>query len=116
METKYGGFFWFNLITGAVLFIRQAKNSLKEKGLWGITVLSLVMAVVVVCADIQMAGILQRYGCDFGIFFMIPSVLILMALYDRAWKKPALKKALTKIFFLVFIGTVVVNFFWVLAK
>lgn len=116
METMYGGFFWFNLITGAVLFIRQAKNSLKEKGLWGITVLSLVMAVVVVCADIQMAGILQRYGCDFGIFFMIPSVLILMALYDRAWKKPALKKALTKIFFLVFIGTVVVNFFWVLAK
>ena len=69
METMYGGFFWFNLITGAVLFIRQAKNSLKEKGLWGITVLSLVMAVVVVCADIQMAGILQRYGCDFGIFY-----------------------------------------------
>ncbi len=116
METMYGGFFWFNLITGALLFIRQAKKGLKEKGLWGVTVLSLIMALIVVCADIQMAGILQRYGCDFGIFFMIPSVMILMTLYDRAWKNPALKKAITKMFFLAFIGTIVVNFFWILAK
>lgn len=116
METMYGGFFWFNLITGALLFIRHAKSSLKQKGLWGVTVLSLVMAVIVVCADIQMAGILQRYGCDFGVFFMIPSVLIVLAIHEKASATKALRKVFLNLFVIMFLGTMIVNCLWVLAK
>ena len=82
-ETMYGGFFWFNLITAALLFYGNARAFLRKRGLALFCALSAILALVVVCADIQMAGILQRYGCDFGLFFTLPAVIIALALHEK---------------------------------
>ena len=111
-ETMYGGFLWFNLITGALLFFGNVKDTLRKKGLMSLCLLSVLLGIIVVCADIEMAGILQRYGCDFGFFLMLPAVITVLALHERA----GVKKIFNQIIMLVFLFTGVINFLWLLAK
>ncbi|HIR28964.1 MAG TPA: hypothetical protein IAB84_13455 [Candidatus Choladousia intestinigallinarum] len=89
-ESMFGGFLWFHPILLLLCAFGQAKKILGTLKLKAFVLLSLVMGLAVVCADIEMAGILQRYGTDFGIFLVLPAVLIFMALCQRARKNPAL--------------------------
>ncbi len=132
-ETMYGGFFWFNIITAALLFLGNVRTLLRKKGLGILCAMSIILALVVICADIQMAGILQRYGCDFGLFLTLPAVIITLALHERLAahlqktapklsKRSALKSraGLENIFYKVlmwiFLLTCAINFLWLCAK
>ncbi len=114
-ETMYGGFFWFNCGTMALVFLGNVKRELKEKKLWLLSILSAVMAVIVVCADVEMAGILQRYGSDFGLFFILPAVICILALGEKATNGDG-QKIYQKALYLSFIWTAGINFVWLLAK
>ena len=114
-ETMYGGFFWFNAGCGALLFLKNVKKELKDRKLWLLSILSAVMAVIVVCADVEMAGILQRYGSDFGLFFALPAAICIFALEEKA-KSAAAKRIYQKVLYLAFIWTIGINFVWLLAK
>ena len=137
-ETMYGGFFWFNLITAALFFWKNARKRLKARGLSGLCLLSAVLGMIVVCADVEMAGILQRYGCDFGLFLTLPAVLIALAIHEEtaalqtcaAYGRTMMLRRLNtlkyragqplrlfyKILAAVFWLTAAVSFFWLLAK
>lgn len=77
-EGMYGGLLMLNPFLWAVVLMKGVTKSFKNKKLLGFTVSSLVCGVVIVIADIEMAGILMRYMCDFGIFLCIPAAMILM--------------------------------------
>lgn len=76
-EATYGGvymshlFAWFSLIP--VLFHKQLKKYGKTP--WAFSVAGLLMAAIVMMADTNMSGILQRYFSDFSIFIMISSAV-----------------------------------------
>lgn len=138
-ETMYGGFLWFNLITLALLFWGNVKMLLKKKGLSSVCLLSLVLALIIICADVEMAGILQRYGCDFGLFLTLPSVLVALGLHEKAvlydegkghgqkgnaqkvynkgrFKVRGLQKLFLKVLVWGFGLTCLVNILWLMAK
>ncbi|WP_394919778.1 hypothetical protein [uncultured Robinsoniella sp.] len=77
-EGMYGGilmlhpFLWMNLL----LF--KVRKGLKRKGLLLFAGVSLGAGMIIMCADVQIAGILMRYMCDFGIFLSIPALLVIL--------------------------------------
>lgn len=123
LETMYGGFFWFNLIAGSLFFFGYARKFLKTKGLSVLCVMSALMAVIVVCADIQMAGILQRYGCDYGVFFIFASWLVILTIHEKIvlyennchTRHFVLQNLFSKIMLVIFLLTILINALWLLA-
>lgn len=83
-ETMFGGVFFTHcllLVLPAYAFIRK---ELKNKRLSGLCVISMIFALIVVVADTQMAGILNRYYYDFLWLLIIPAIIILLQLYELA--------------------------------
>lgn len=86
-EGMYGGilmlhpFLWMNLL------LPKVRKGLKRKGLLLFAGVSLVAGIVIMCADVQMAGILMRYMCDFGIFLSIPAVLVILEAVNEIREK-----------------------------
>ena len=114
-EAMYGGFLWYYPICAVFVFAGQIKRRLKEKGLWGFCLLSAALGVLVVCADIQMAGILQRYWSDFGLLFLLPAEVFAMALEERASENGAWRTVFGKGLFWTAAGTMLINGLWLLA-
>ena len=79
-EPMFGGYFFLYPITLVILALPRVAGALKRKGLLGLVVTMLVLAFVVVNFDIQGAGILMRYFCDFGIFVALPAVIVFLEL------------------------------------
>ena len=88
LESMFGGFLWFHPLLLILCGFRRAKNQLKTLGLGAFALASLALGLVVVCADIEMAGILHRYYTDFGFFLVLPAVLTALSLYQKAKKSP----------------------------
>lgn len=86
-EGMYGGilmlhpFLWMNLL------LCKLRKGLKRKGLLLFAWVSLGAGLVIMCADVQMAGILMRYMCDFGIFLSIPAVLVILETVNEIREK-----------------------------
>lgn len=95
IESMYGGILWLNPILFSLAFIPKVKTSLKEKKLFSITIVSIVSAGIIVFANTQMAGILFRYLCDYGIFLMIPAILVILALMEQTKDEEKRKFRLT---------------------
>lgn len=89
-EGMYGGILMLHPFLWLNVFIIKMKKGLRQKGLFAFALVSLAAAVVIMGADVQMAGILMRYMCDFGIFLCIPAVLVIMQveteIRDRQFK------------------------------
>lgn len=68
---------WF---TGA---LPKVKNTLKEKKLFGFTVMCLLVGISTVIADTQAGGLLQRYFSDFGYIFFIVATLVIYAIFEN---------------------------------
>lgn len=82
-EAMYGGAFFTQIFILALLALGKVKNKLKEKGLFGFCVTSVIFAFVVVIADSQMAGILSRYYYDFLWLLLIPAAIVIMQLWEQ---------------------------------
>ncbi|MBQ7265362.1 MAG: hypothetical protein IJS61_04610 [Firmicutes bacterium] len=94
-ETLYGGAFAtlpFTLICFA-LYFKDTRKALKNKGIFPFTLLCLVFALVIICADVNMAGLVARYMCDFLWLIMLAAILIFLTLEEKAKEKKLLRFA-----------------------
>lgn len=84
-EWTFGGAFWTHAILLSLLGIVLVKKNLQQKKLFGFTALCIGMSLVVVMADTEMAGILNRYYTDFLWLLMLPAVIVLFQMLER-WR------------------------------
>ena len=87
-EGIYGGLLWSTPLTALCFALPSAKESLKEKNLWGFSLLSILFGVCLVILDTEMAGILPRYYSDFSLFFLFPALLFLLSLLEETENSP----------------------------
>jgi len=92
-EWTFGGAFWTRPVLLAVFAVYAVKKELIKKKLYNFTLLSIGMSFIVVIADTEMAGILNRYYTDFLWLLMIPALIVLLQLLENS-EKTALQKAL----------------------
>ncbi len=83
-EPLYGGFFWTAPLAAMCFGSHAVKTQLKEKNLWGFSLLSILFALVLVILDTEMAGILPRYYSDFSIFFFLPALFCLLSILETS--------------------------------
>ncbi len=86
-EGTYGGILFLQPLTFTILLIPKVKKELKDKGLYIITILLNVFALIIVSADSIMAGILARYFLDFSWLFVLAAIIIIFAAYNKYGKK-----------------------------
>ena len=88
-EWTYGGVLWTHPILLSLLGMGAVKQELREKRLYKIVVLCICMALLVICADTQMAGILHRYYTDFLWLLMIASMIVVLQILEKYKDTPA---------------------------
>ncbi len=81
-ERCFGGFITSVPMLWFVFAIKKAYTKLKEKKLFSLTVVLLVISIVIVILNTQAGGLLQRYFSDFGYLLFLATTLIIFALYD----------------------------------
>lgn len=82
-EMMFGGVFFTHIILLVLPFIKKVKKQLSQKKLMGMTITSIIFALVVVIADTEMAGLLYRYYSDFLWLLLIPAVIIILQLWEN---------------------------------
>lgn len=82
-DWTYGGALWTRPILLSLFALGSVKKELRQKKLYGFTILSIGLAFVVIIADTQMAGILNRYFTDFLWLLMVPAMIILFQLLEK---------------------------------
>ncbi len=82
-EYLFGGILFNHLILCINLFVFKFKKSLKLKGLFNFCVMSVAFSVIIVIADTQLAGILQRYMVDFAWLMFIPAIILVLNVLER---------------------------------
>lgn len=97
-EPMYGGYFFLYPMTLAILAVGKAKRGLSDKGLFVPAMVSIVVAFVLCIFDLQGAGILMRYICDFGIYFALPAALVFLELLQVHSARPLTEGWTTDIF------------------
>lgn len=88
-DWTYGGAFWTHPILLGIFGIFTARKGSNRKGLWGTVLTSLALALTVIAADTEMAGILNRYYTDFLWLLMIPTVMALFQMEEELRGKNA---------------------------
>ena len=68
-EPMFGGYFFLYPMTLVLLALPRVRHGLKAKGLMPLWICAVCVAVVLCIFDLQGAGILMRYICDFGLYF-----------------------------------------------
>ena len=74
-EPLFGGYFILNILGGFSLMIFRFKKLLKENHIYGLVILSFLFSIIIMIADIQMAGLTQRYMSDFGWLITISAIV-----------------------------------------
>lgn len=82
-EWTYGGAFWTRPVLLCLVFILGVKKELKQKRLYGVSLLSMALALLMVMADVELGGIVNRYFTDFLWLLMIPAVIVLFQLLEK---------------------------------
>lgn len=90
-EFSFGGLFFINPITILSLFIAKVKTYLKNKKLYYTALLSLIFGFIVVLLDTQMAGLVERYFSDISIYFIISSIIVILAYINNHENQNILK-------------------------
>ncbi len=98
-EKMYGGFFFMNIICLLSLFPLKFKNLIKNSQLTLLNILMVILAIVIVIFDTQMAGILPRYIGDFGFLLALSTVIIILAILNSK-TNIELKKIITTLLFI----------------
>lgn len=83
-EYTYGGMLAGNVFLWVLFWFSGVKESLKKKGIYAFALVSMAISLVISIVDVTGAGILQRYMVDmiWGVWFA--SVLVLLALTEKA--------------------------------
>ena len=84
LEAMFGGILWLNPLMFVIFLGKKKRQLLKRKKVDIFTYLCIAFGAILILLDTEMAGILFRYVCDFGIFFSIGAVLLLLSLTDVA--------------------------------
>ena len=82
-EKLFGGLLASNLILYLGCFSFKLKNLFKEKKLYYFNIMSITFGFIIVVVDTQMAGLLIRYVGDFGIFFFLPTIVVIFVLMEK---------------------------------
>ncbi len=82
-EFLFGGILFNHFLLCINLFVFKFKNSLKLKGLYYFCLSSILFSVIIVVADTQIAGLLQRYMVDFAWLMFIPAIILILILLER---------------------------------
>ncbi len=81
-ERCFGGLITSLPILWTIFALPKTRKVLKEKKLYGLTCLLLLIGISTVIADTQAGGLLQRYYSDFGYIFFLAALIIIFALYE----------------------------------
>ena len=90
-EPMFGGYFFLYPMTLVLLALPRVRHALKAKGLLPLWVCLVVVAVALCVFDLQGAGILMRYTCDFGLYFALAAVLVFLELLQVRSTEPLSK-------------------------
>lgn len=82
LEAMFGGMLWLNPLLFVIFLSRKKQQLLKRKKVDIFTYLCITFGVALIMLDTEMAGILFRYLCDFGFFFSMAAVLLLLSITD----------------------------------
>lgn len=83
LEHMYGGILWLNPLMFSMFLSIKKRQQLKGNQSYLFVWICIISGLIIAAADTQMAGILFRYLCDFGIFFSIATVLILLNMTEH---------------------------------
>ena len=107
-ELTYGGL----LVSNPVLWLLAAKEickgERKKNVINGMFWLSILFGVIIIAADTEMAGILQRYVADFAFFFFFAAALVVLSL-EGLFKGKEGEDYFRKIFLVLCILTLLYN-------
>jgi len=81
-EFLMAGFFAYNTIGYSICLIPRFRRQMKDRGIYWLSVCSILFAMTIMMVDTQMVGTNLRYLTDFSSILMIAVVLILLTLFD----------------------------------
>ena len=87
-EPMFGGYFFLYPMTLVLLALPLAKRGLQDKGLMTPVVTALCVALVLCVFDLQGAGILMRYICDFGVYIALSAAAVYLELLQVRSETP----------------------------
>ena len=89
-EPMFGGYFFLYPMAAAAagIAMRRVRDRLSEKGLVPLFVGLVAVGFALCIFDLQGAGILMRYICDFGLYFALAGALVLLSLLEVRSARP----------------------------
>lgn len=82
-EYTYGGILACNAFLWVLIFLKNGKKELKEKGIWAFVLSNIAISVVIGIVDVTGAGILQRYMVDMVWGVWLASVVVILLLIEK---------------------------------
>ena len=89
-EINFGGLLTTNLLLFLGLFFYKFKDKLPKK-LFYMSIVSVISFLVILIVDIEGAGIVPRYMTDFSWGLLIPSVFVILSIFNSGISKNAKK-------------------------
>ena len=77
-DPVFGGVFTLAPFTLFSLFLFRRRKTLKDSKLYGLGLLSIVIALILMIVDIQMGGISMRYQIDFALLITLASAVVMI--------------------------------------
>ena len=102
-ENSFGGLFATNLILVSSLFIKKFKKYL-PKDLYKFSIMSVIFAFLILIFDIEASGALPRYIPDFSWLLYLPTIFIIMGVFNSKIDKNIKRVILTFVVILIFIN------------
>lgn len=87
-EPMFGGYFFLYPMTFALLALPRVRKGLQAKGLLPLWAACVAVAFVLCVFDLQGAGILMRYICDFGLYFALAAAFVFLELLQVRSSEP----------------------------
>lgn len=97
------GFIMVNLLVLFAFFIRKFKDKFDHKLPYKLGCASVIFALIIMIADTQMAGILDRYFCDFAFLLYFATCLVIFAIFNKKQDNPELRNI---IYFCLIVGLI----------
>lgn len=107
-EPLFGGFFYLNAVALFTFLVLPLRKYLKKVGTLGIALASLLFGTVILLLDIQMAGLTQRYMCDFGWLYILAAIII-MAMLESICREKQIERGYYRLVSLLLFGCVALN-------
>jgi len=105
-EATYGGLFACNLFVWLCPLLVVFRKRIRRCSASALAFAGMVIGLVIVIVDTQMAGILMRYFSDFSVFFLFAALLIWLLFFERV-QKGALRDGLLLFLFVCLLISVV---------